>query len=428
MGNKRIIQTVLFDGSLEGARQIYMGVNSACHLYVLPRKDISLADRNNNIKEVPAFYILLGPKGDKAPMAYIGQTTDFATRKNDHVLKKGFWDVALVFVSANHKIYGDDVRYLEYIGIQAAMDAASYTLDNNCKPSKPCIDPVKEIELEEFFQDIRLLCKFYGCGIFEKAGPRPTDSTEGAGDRTGQHFFYARRRNRGGDGRGFYAEPEGKFVLVEESVLAASVTESYGPTDARDNFIKEHCRMESGQAVLLHDVEFNAPSTASRYILGASSNGWDDWRDAEGRSLGDVYCKSKTGPRPTDAAKGAETKTRRHVFSLGSTRQSARGTGFYDEENGTFVLKEGCVLAPGVTKDFGTKKSAAAASREKFINDHCKVNDGRIVLQHDVALGSPSCASNYILGTSSNGWKAWKDEDGRTLGEVYPRPGKDRKR
>ena len=108
--NTFTIHTELLDGKLDGARNIYMGANSTCHLYVIPREEITLANTINDISGQPAFYILLSSPDANKPQAYIGQTTDFANRKNDHVQKKNFWSTALVFISDNHKIYGDDVK------------------------------------------------------------------------------------------------------------------------------------------------------------------------------------------------------------------------------------------------------------------------------------------------------------------------------
>ena len=113
--NTFTIHTELLDGKLDGARNIYMGANSTCHLYVIPREEITLANTISDISGQPAFYILLSSPDTNKPQAYIGQTTDFANRKNDHVQKKDFWNIALVFISDNHKIYGDDVKYLEYL-------------------------------------------------------------------------------------------------------------------------------------------------------------------------------------------------------------------------------------------------------------------------------------------------------------------------
>ena len=47
--NTFTIHTELLDGKLDGARNIYMGANSTCHLYVIPREEITLANTINDI-------------------------------------------------------------------------------------------------------------------------------------------------------------------------------------------------------------------------------------------------------------------------------------------------------------------------------------------------------------------------------------------
>ena len=131
--NTFTIHTELLDGKLDGARNIYMGANSTCHLYVIPREEIALANTINDISGQPAFYILLSSLDANKPQAYIGQTTDFANRKNDHVQKKNFWSTALVFISDNHKIYGDDVldeSVDEFISATLNVETTDMTLEN----------------------------------------------------------------------------------------------------------------------------------------------------------------------------------------------------------------------------------------------------------------------------------------------------------
>jgi hypothetical protein len=255
-----------------------MGANSTCHLYVIPREEITLANTIHDISGQPAFYILLGSPDSQKPQAYIGQTTDFANRKNDHVQKKDFWNTALVFISDNHKIYGDDVKYLEYLGIDAAQNAGSYELLNGSNPKKPNIAPYRVNDMEVFFRDIQLLCKFYGCDIFEIA-KKETRS---------EHMFFVKSSDRPAQGTGFYDEQEGKFILMEGSLLATEVVNSFKSIASRDLFIKEHCKKEKGQIILLHDVPFESPSGASGFVLGRPSNGWDDWKDADGKKLSEI--------------------------------------------------------------------------------------------------------------------------------------------
>lgn len=276
--NSFTIHTELIEGTLSGARNIYMGANSTCHLYVIPRTEISLANNIADIAGQPAFYILIGDTNDLKSEAYIGQTTDFANRKNDHIQKKDFWSVELVFVSDNHKIYGDDVKYLEYLGIELAQSVDSFSLLNGANPRKPNIAPYRVNDMEVFFRDIQLLTRFYGCGIFDAPVAKPHP----------EHLFYVHATDRPAEGIGYYDECSKQFVLVKGSVIASEVVSSFKTTAARQKFIKEHCKTDKGRIVLQHNVPMDSPSGASGIILGRPSNGWDDWKDSDGNKLGSV--------------------------------------------------------------------------------------------------------------------------------------------
>ena len=281
--NSFTIHTELIDGTLSGARNIYMGANSTCHLYVIPREEIALANNVTDIAGQPAFYMLIGESESGNSQAYIGQTTDFANRKNDHLQKKDFWTKALVFVSDNHKIYGDDVKYLEYLGIMAAQEVSSYYLLNGANPKKPTIAPYRVNDMEGFFRDIQFLTRFYGCNIFDVQQEVKPQSK----------LFYVHSEERPAHGVGYYDSEDEKFVLLKDSRLAGVVVPSYTSKDARNVFIKENCKSDNGQFILMHDVSLNTPSAASGLVLGRPSNGWSDWKDEEGNKLGDFIRRNK---------------------------------------------------------------------------------------------------------------------------------------
>ena len=94
--------------------------------------------------------------------------------------------------------------------------------------------------------------------------------------------------DRPAQGTGYYDEAAKQFVLLKGSILASDVVNSYKPINSRNKFIEEHCKNENGQITLQHDIPFNSPSGASGYVLGRPSNGWDDWKDAEGKKLSEV--------------------------------------------------------------------------------------------------------------------------------------------
>lgn len=279
------IHTELLDGTLEGVRNIYMGANSTCHLYVIPREVTAVVNELAEVADQPAFYILLG---SKERSAYIGQTSNFANRKNDHLQKKDWWDTALVFISDNHKIYGDDVRFLEYLGINASQEALSYKILNEANPKRPSIAPYRVNDMEVFFRDIEFLTKFYGCTIFEKMESQLDNS----------NVFSTSRPERGADAKGTFDVGTGKFTILKDSLIAATPTVSFRKSEKDfkkwEHWRETHCNLIKGQWVLIQDYECDSPSTASQNVLGASSNGWKDWKDKDGNTLDSIYRKPST--------------------------------------------------------------------------------------------------------------------------------------
>ena len=58
--------------------------------------------------------------------------------------------------------------------------------------------------------------------------------------------------------------------------------------------------------------------------------------------------------------------------------------------------------------------------REELISQQSIVNaDGKNILKVTVEFDTPSGASNFVLGGSTNGWVEWKNKDGKTLDELY---------
>ena len=58
--------------------------------------------------------------------------------------------------------------------------------------------------------------------------------------------------------------------------------------------------------------------------------------------------------------------------------------------------------------------------RQELINsgDIQKIN-GIYILKKNISFKTPSGASDFVLGGSTNGWVTWKDKNGKTLDELY---------
>lgn len=117
--------------------------------------------------------------------------------------------------------------------------------------------------------------------------------------------------------------------------------------------------------------------------------------------------------RGIDIFKSEQTKMLNEQQELFfSTGRKSDVKGFYDD-NGFTVLK-GSVLAPDEVNSFSLKEK-----RKEFIKEYTQKTDNKIVLKIDYTFQSPSTAASYCMGSSSNGWLVWKNQEGKTLDAIF---------
>ena len=56
---------------------------------------------------------------------------------------------------------------------------------------------------------------------------------------------------------------------------------------------------------------------------------------------------------------------------------------------------------------------------EKLSTASTVINENQFELIKDLTFKSPSAASSFCRGNSSNGWVDWVNDNGQTLDEVY---------
>ena len=98
------------------------------------------------------------------------------------------------------------------------------------------------------------------------------------------------------------------------------------------------------------------------------------------------------------------------VFLI-SKRNNLNAAGEYFPDDNSLVVFKGSLLSTTVSnsKTFRGGKAILNA-REGIVVDN--------VLQKDVRFMSPSTAANFVTGTSSNGNRLWKTEDGTQIGKL----------
>lgn len=99
---------------------------------------------------------------------------------------------------------------------------------------------------------------------------------------------------------------------------------------------------------------------------------------------------------------------------LHTTRNGITAFGIYDSEK--FDVLEGSQI--NIDKPAHLQKYNR--QREELISQQFIVNiDGKYILKVTLDFKTPSGASDFVLGGSTNGWVEWKNKDGKTLDELY---------
>lgn len=235
-----------------------------------------------------ALYFLVAKSEDGTDSrVYIGQTGDLRARLTAHNREKDFWQRALVLISRTHSITQTHALFLEWYCLQATRKAGRYVDENGNGGSKPHTPAPLEADCLEIFDTGRALLATLGYPIFD-----PLHKVAGSADR--EEIFYCKAT--GADAQGLYTT-EG-FVVLKGSVgRRKNVPSIVGTSDERfrQRLAESGIMKEEGDTVVFtRDHLFTSPSMASVALLGRTSNGWNDWKTVDGKSLDTV--KRQTQP------------------------------------------------------------------------------------------------------------------------------------
>ena len=235
----KTVTTYLLDADPKGTQYVFIS-NKICQMYVIPRSHLSILNERYEL-QTPAFYILLGEDETTKPKAYIGETENFRERVRDHDSKKAFWQKALLFISKDAAMTKADVQYLEHKAIAEAKVSNSFVLNENKQtPKAPNLPEYRKDDMDEFFEDVKFLTSFIGCGIFDIAKPKE------------EHLFYT--KGRGCDAKGFYHSKG--FTVLKGSIIMNSSVPSFTWKDKREKILKEytHLRNETSAKLIVQNL------------------------------------------------------------------------------------------------------------------------------------------------------------------------------
>lgn len=266
----KVINTIVISDDPKGARR-YSLDNSNCLLYVIPRDNLKDVTSNNDFPEIDWSCLYLLSNGDKC---YIGQAKSFKNRVIDHKQKKDWWDYAYVFVSTSKDI---DMEYLEYRALTDAHCNKSIeaVLDNKNTPKEHANSLEAKIKANKFYEDILFLASFVGCNVFI-----PTPETN-------EFIWVCEAKELGIKARGAFKN--NVFTIQKGSIVRKDCVTSFKQKAERAKWIAQYARTnKDGYPELIKDYAASSPSKASSYVLGRTSNGWEEWKTEDGKKLSNI--------------------------------------------------------------------------------------------------------------------------------------------
>ena len=230
------------------------------------------------------IYLLLGPREDgEGDRLYIGEGDPIKPRLASHhsgTAQKDFWTRAICFVSMGQALNKAHVQFLEANLIRLAKQAKRVPLDveNKKNETEPTLSEADRADMQVFLAHMLGMLPVLGVHAFEQPTQAPTAAAP-----------ELMCKGKGIVARG-YESTQG-FVVKAGSQAAGQVAPSLlehfaGTVAKRQELIDLGVLHPQGSDyVFSQDFAFSSPSLASSVVLGRSSNGRMDWKDAQGRAL-----------------------------------------------------------------------------------------------------------------------------------------------
>ena len=251
---------------------------------VFPRSLFAEVRRREELDRTGVYVLWAHDTSGQLPRAYVGEGDVLRPRLDNHAKNKDFWTHGVAFTSKDQSLNKAHVQHLEARLMRLAAEAKRCELDNANNPQMPSLSDADMADAELYLADILLCLPVMGVSFFEK--PRSPAGTS-------QDLFLDAKRIRA---HGF--EEAGGFVVRAGSQAVKDEVPSIHTylSDLRKALLNQGILEDTGTAYrLVQDYIFSSPSTASGVLLGSSSNGRTEWKDAEGRSLKQIQ-EAEVGP------------------------------------------------------------------------------------------------------------------------------------
>jgi hypothetical protein len=271
------IRIFQLDGDPNGVRTIEKS-NWTGQGLAFPRSLLAEASKRKELKRT-GVYVLIGESDSSAlPAIYVGEGDPILNRLRSHDASKDFWTFGVSFTSKDESLNKAHVQFLESRLIGLASSAKRCVIQNGNEPELPSLSEADQADAEAFLQEMLLCLPSIGMGMFQEQKSKQVAEAE---------LLFI-------DGKGVKASgvdtPDG-FLVKKGSRASKQDTPTMAErTKAlRANLLTMGVLAEEADAfVFLQDYLFNSSSSASNIILARYSSGPSNWKNKDGKSLGEI--------------------------------------------------------------------------------------------------------------------------------------------
>ena len=266
----KTIQIYLPDGDPKSVKQATITTDKI-EVFQISRAILS---ENKNFLDFNGIYILADSLKAEKPEIYVGKG-NVKSRVSQHDKNKDFWNVIFAIKLNDNGFDDAQNSYLEHYFIRKAADLGmSNLVENKQIPKCPKLSNPILSDLQHYINIIELLLSTLGLKCFQIK-------------ETQSDLLFVCKDKYGNFGEGEYLEDG--FMLYKGAKCSLELHKGTKSLPMRDALIQDGTLKKFGEHYILQSNKiFSSVSSASSIVLGRRSNGWSEWKDAKGITLGEL--------------------------------------------------------------------------------------------------------------------------------------------
>lgn len=272
--------------------------NSTVLVYKIPYRDLEVKNYGFQIPNAFIVYILFGKNDQGRDVVYVGKSKNGLTyRPVAHTDKYNNWTACYVVTQFKERTFLNDgtIQYLEDKLNKRINDLKTFVNTTNMTTTGTA-NKSDEEDCDDFLEEIYPMLFILGLDLLSgnDKDPIAITTTQTSPVSRNESFsaipdgvYYMDRKLKRNDNQPVDAKmrvENSKFILCIGSKISASI--GSGCPESILELRKNTDYVENG--ILKKEVAFDSPSSAGCFVIGASCNGWVNWKTKDGIHI-DIY-------------------------------------------------------------------------------------------------------------------------------------------